>query len=89
MFEVTFWLHFFHGVMFCEIYAQLKPSKILASPVQNPDKWRGPGADRPGKNLFYTLLILKLFAKQIALELLSIHALVFLLKRELLFSSSP
>ena len=36
-------------VMFCEIYAQLKASKILACAVQNPDKCPGRGADRCGK----------------------------------------
>lgn len=55
-------------VMFCEIYAQLKASKILAGAVQNPDKCPGRGAERCGKKISVPLLILILLAKQIALE---------------------
>lgn len=47
--RVTFRSLFSRGrVMFCEIYAQLKASKILACAVQNPDKYPGRGADRCG-----------------------------------------
>lgn len=65
---------FFHRVMFREIYARLKPSKILASPVQNPDKWPLGGRGGTRKNLLCPYpLILILLAPRIVLEYYAIN----------------
>lgn len=63
--------------MFCEIYAQLKASKILACAVQNPDKCTGRGADRAGKKSQYPFILI-LLAKRIALDSYVIYTYDFI-----------